>query len=581
MKKRFLAVLTAAVLATVGFAGCGVDYGEEERSDVSYLYVDAYSGGFGTEYLEALKDAFEKENENVSFADGKKGVILNISSSASNTNDTFKTSIKSTPHDIHVVAELNYVDYLADNTLLDITDWVKEKSDNGKSIENKLYSDQISALTASEGKYYSLPTHAGFTGFTYNAEILEDNNLYFADDKTDADYPIENSSYTGKKYTGRGLVFSSKDTKSPGPDGKYGTYDDGLPSSYEEFFYWCDVMLSKSPRITPFIFRNSHYINYLSNALLNANLTKAEMVSNFTFNSGDDTNRIVTGFDGNGNAIIENVKITEENGYLINQQQGKYLMCKFMYRLLTGKYNGLSYYDSTCETAALSNTQVEQKYIESSLNSNETSIALFCEGNYWYNEARSIRAASVEQYKSKAENREFKYLPLPAKETGTVDENGGTSLTLTDNFANYLIVNGKVAKSEEKTKLAKAFVQFMYKEENLSKMTAASGIPFMLKYEMKAEEYNSMDIYEKSLWDAYKLAKDNDNFTSTISGSSIFQKHYDKFYMSTMSRFYTTKVGGVDYSTFHEAFWSNKANAETWFKGMAITKDEWTSKYTK
>ena len=183
----------------------------------------------------------------------------------------FKDAIKSSNHDIHVLEGLNYYDYLENQTILDITDWVKAPLSDGKTIESKMYDDQKAALSASEGKYYSLPTFSGFTGFTYDARLLRENNLYFADsvefgsasNDSVGVYPFEISSYTGTTYTGRGFVPNANAKKSCGPDGQYDTYDDGLPSSYEEFFYLLDQMLSISPKITPFIGLNGHYYNYI------------------------------------------------------------------------------------------------------------------------------------------------------------------------------------------------------------------------------------------------------------------------------------------------------------------------------
>ncbi len=576
MKKRFLTILLVGVLAFSSLTAC-IDDGNDEKSNISYLYVDTYSGGFGQEFLEAVEEKFEEAYVETSFAPDKKGVDIVVSSSGNNQGGMFKDAIKSSNHDIHVLEGLNYYDYLEDGSILDITNWVQAPLTDSKTIESKLFDDQKAALTAAGGKYYSLPTFAGFTGFTYDARLLRENNLYFADDLEAGNYPFEKSSYTGDVYTGRGFIPNENVKKSCGPDGKYDSYDDGLPSSYEEFFYLLDQMLSISPKITPFIGLNNHYFNYIFASLLNANLTKNEMIANFTFNSNGQKVRVIDSFTGE-TPNVEEVVITQDNGYLISKEYGKYQALKFLEHLFTGSKDGVKYYDSRCEGKSLSNTQTQKVYIESALDSKQTSIAFLVEGNYWYNEARGNLEASVSTYKDKAVNREFSYLPLPAIETGTITENNGYSLTLTDNLEYYLVVNSKVARNEEKLKLAEAFIKFMYTDEILQEMTVASGIPFALKYEM-GDKLDEMENYEKSLWNAYKVAKDGGTYVTPLSGNPIFQNQNEKFAMKTTKNFFNSKIGGLEKSTPHTTFWNNEATAKTYFQGMEITESIWNSVY--
>ena len=170
-------------------------------------------------------------------------------------------------------------------------------------------------------------------------------------------------------------------------------------------------------------------------------------------------------------------------------------------------------------------------------------------------------------------------MPLPSIETGSITENNGYSLTLTDNLEYYLVVNGKVSRSEEKLALAEEFIKFMYTDEILQDMTVASGIPFALKYEMSKTNYDKMDNYEQRLWNAYKLAKDGGTYVTPLSGNPIFQNHNDKFAMKTTKSFYNSKIGGIEKSTPHTTFWNKEATAKTYFQGMAITEQTWNSAY--
>ena len=59
MKKRFLSLVMCGLITASCVTGCQLP-GFKEKSNISYLYVDTYSGGFGEEYLNAMEIAFEQ-----------------------------------------------------------------------------------------------------------------------------------------------------------------------------------------------------------------------------------------------------------------------------------------------------------------------------------------------------------------------------------------------------------------------------------------------------------------------------------------------------------------------------------------
>ena len=84
MKKLLASVLAATLLGTVAItASCGRD----EESGITnrpldqtktILTVGNYNGGYGSEWLYQYIEAFEKQNENVSFEDGKTGIQIDL-----------------------------------------------------------------------------------------------------------------------------------------------------------------------------------------------------------------------------------------------------------------------------------------------------------------------------------------------------------------------------------------------------------------------------------------------------------------------------------------------------------------------
>lgn len=567
----------AIALLSGCFGGCVKQVGVQEKSDISYLYVNTRDCGYGDGYLKALEPIFEERYAQTSFAEGKTGVDLVVATSANLAGVQYRDTMANSTYNVSVFEGMYYFDYLAGNYLYDITKIVKNEqlADGTGTIENKLFDDQKAALTADNGKYYVLPVFAGISGITYDADLFEDNFLYFAD--ADGVKPTGNSSYTGAPYTGRGIDATGMAKRSPGPDGKYNTYDDGLPSSYEEFFWLLDTMVEMS--ITPLVWtgNSQHYTNYLFEALLGANSSKAELLSHFTFDSGDEEVEIIKSFNGD-TPVTENVKITLENGYLASHQKSRYEALKFLQHIFN---TNEKYYDSRCTTSALSNTQAQKVFEESSLDPLSQDIAMLLEGGYWYNEAQPELQESVGKYGVAAKNRNFKYMPLPAIETGTVNENEGSTIVLADAFNIYAAVNNNIKDDAEKVMLAETFVKFMYEDASLQLMNTTTGVPVAVNYELTETQKAGLDNYPRSLWDIYDFSKDNGAYATTMSANSVFMNHTDKFGFKTTTKFFTSYIGGIEYSYPNVTFWNGKANAKTYFEGMKLTANEWTTTYYK
>ncbi|MBO5737573.1 MAG: hypothetical protein J6S04_07165 [Clostridia bacterium] len=573
MKRKFISGSLALIVALGCMAGCGVEVGPTEKDNISYLYVSTNSGGFGKGFLEVVEAKFEEKYAQTPFAEGKMGVDVVVDQASTNSGGTLINNIANSSTNVFVVEGMYTTNYVAKNYLYDLSELVSSALDDGKTLESKMFNDQKAALKAINDKYYSLPVFAGFNGVTYDKALFADNDLYFAD--ANGFKPYTTSTYTGVAYTGRGFVSAANTKKSPGPDGKYDSYDDGLPSSYEEFFYLLERMSNKS--IVPFIWgggANTHYQNYLFQSLLMCNSSKTELSTNFTFNSGDEEIEIIKSFDSDGNPEYSYEKINDDNGYLITQSSNKYQALKFLQNL----FKNSKYYHSDSVSGNLTNAMAQKVYEESSLIGN-TPIAMLIEGNYWCNEAAAELKES-EQYPN-GKNRQFAYMPLPAVENGTINENEGNNIALADCLDYYLVVNNNIAKNKEKKQLAEAFVKMMYSDECLQAMTAEVGVPFALKYEMGESYYNQMSVYEQSVWDIYDFSKDNDAYVTPQSANEIFLSNTARFSFKTTQMLFHTYIDGIEYSVPYQAFSSagKGASAREYFVGMAVSLNDWSSKY--
>ena len=95
MKKSFIALMMAVVtaLSCLPLAGCGNGNNAVDNTK-THLSVLAYDGGIGSQWLKNAAKRFEEKYANVSFEEGKTGVVIDI------TNDKLdgKNGVTTTPY---------------------------------------------------------------------------------------------------------------------------------------------------------------------------------------------------------------------------------------------------------------------------------------------------------------------------------------------------------------------------------------------------------------------------------------------------------------------------------------------------
>jgi ABC-type glycerol-3-phosphate transport system substrate-binding protein len=318
--KKLLSLALCAIMATcVVLTGCGGPKEETIDDSKSQLYVITSNDGYGLDWLSAIARKFEETYKNVSFEEGKKGVEIHESKSADAKGEAILNSFQFDDRiNVCFANGLLYNQSIDKGLLADISDVVNGTFDTAVTdvdgniitmgndkIADMMFEQQKQVLSARDDKFYSIPWLFQIDGITYNKDIFIEKNLYFANDKVNAIYLGTPSSYTGTTYNGRGFIIETTDIKSPGPDGKLGTYDDGLPSSYEEFMYLLDYM--KANNVVPFILANIGtwtYSNFLFSSLFTAYNGKEDTLVNYVGQTqGDNTVSIITGFNDNGPTI--------------------------------------------------------------------------------------------------------------------------------------------------------------------------------------------------------------------------------------------------------------------------------------
>ncbi|MDR1094395.1 MAG: hypothetical protein LBL66_09645, partial [Clostridiales bacterium] len=280
---RVFAFVLPAALACFGFGGCR-PFGKIDNSDVidplrTQIYVGCSAGGIGTEWLRDAAIRFEETQKEISYEDGKKGVEVQIDEDK-DTYDGKKliNSISNSSREVFIVeGASNFYDYATSGKLMDVSDILEEKLSafgETRSIADKMTEKQRNYYNVN-GKYYALPHFEGYPGIVYDTQVFEEESLYFK---------------AGGGFTGGA-------DRAAGPDGAAGTYDDGLPATYDEFFQLCARMVSRG--VTPIVWNGQYADNYVRHLLtgLWADYEGAggfELNVKFSGAAGD----IVTGFNG-------------------------------------------------------------------------------------------------------------------------------------------------------------------------------------------------------------------------------------------------------------------------------------------
>lgn len=550
--KKIIALGMTALLATTTFVACrdGSDVKIDETK--TQLYIYNYDGGVGSEWLDPLIARFEDAYKGESFENGKTGVQVIAKKSKSGYENLLQTS----KNDAVFFAQQVYYNQLqSQNKILPITDIVQEKDKDGKSIEDRLTEEQKSAFTSYDGEYYVLPHYVLFSSVTYDRDLFEAEKLYI--------------NKAGKVATNYELGYDEdyeNSNLSVGPDGVGGTYDDGLPSTIEEFALVCETMVSKS--IIPFVFSGSYpaYSTNLLNALWAAYTGAEDFYYNFSFDSGSKTTEIVTSFNGD-TPVYEQVQITPETAYKLKAQSGKLYALKFFEKALKqGWFSDLSFNNST------SHTDAQRGFVYSYPDNTKKPIAMLIEGTYWYHEAKDIISNAATKFPHMSE-RNFAVMPLPTRYDNSVECKKNTIVDANSSFA---FINANIKNNPVALNLAKLFLKFCYTEESLQEFTTVCGTAKGVSYSLTDEQYNSLPSYFKSVYDV----SSNSDIVYPYSGSKIFVNNQKGFGIAQDTALWQSGAYGIPLGAMKDAGKTAKEYFAEWtdFEKQGAL---WSGNYSK
>ena len=558
MKNKKLFALMATVLmgtsAMGAFSGCGgggapggglgggtVVQNSQVSKTAANLSVATFDGGVGKAWLEDAIARFEaKYADATHFEEGKVGVKISLYGDKNKySGDKLAESVMD--KDVYFTEAVDYYTHVNNGTIADITDVVtgslSEYGETG-TIEDKIDSTTKEFMTAKDGKYYMIPFYDGYYGLIYDVELFDEVGFYF---DVDGD-------------------FTKDKTKlAAGPDGKAGTYDDGLPATYDQMIALCDEIVAKG--YTPFMY-SGNYPDYVNRAFFSyaADYEGYDAFSmNKTFNGTAKLAKSVTPGVGTMEATIEfeEVAISENNGYELHRQAGKYYALAMQEALfgsakyIGGGFNGIDY------TVAQSNF-VKGKY---ATNTTER-YAMLAEGVWWENEANPT-FAELQALKGESKmDRKFGFMPVPKVNAAAAGEQ--TMFSVNNSF-------GFVNKECKNMELAKEFMKFLHTDAEMSKFTAKTSIPRSLEYEVTEEDRANATYFGKTLIDMTKNAK----VVYPFSATNIAIKNAENFENNVW--FSRAIVDNKTRTSAFTAFKDDAATAHTYFNGLyAYQKSVWS-----
>ena len=541
-KTKFLALGLAAVLSVGVAAGCGNgNIGkDEDSSKITQISFRQWGGtASSTDWLQQAADRFAAEKANEPYESGKKGVKVEIST---NKDSDYTSSIPD--YDILMDENsANIYDMQTRGYLADIDDLVK-------GLQSKIEPQLLPKLKGADGKYYGLPHYSYDVSISYNVDLFKSENLYIAAPGEESVVNYK-SSLLPDSSAGVNFVFNENTKKSCGPNGIPNDYDDGLPSSLEEFIVLCDYIKNKK-QINPFaisdITGGANYafmlIESLWAGMVGTDAMKATNC-NFTDAEVEVVKEGALSYDGTllNTGIkmpqTETVVLSDDNGYRMYDMSARYYALSF---LELAKNKGWF------KNQQMTNTKAQEFFVLGNYNANDNDrCAMLVDSTFWYGEA--VSGGTLTKYKSLSGGKEanVSMMPMPVQLTGQVTEGNGKKPTVIDTSAT-VFVNKRVEKNEGLFRAVKEFIEFLYSDAELKAFTETSKLTMNLKYDYDKSSlgnfYAGVLEIEKAAGDKVYAASDNIKFSKNRSSFSLIWGGKLNYFGSYHNGSYAALMGG-------------------------------------
>ena len=541
--KKISAVLSLLLASgcVVPFTACGRSgFTEKVDKTKTQLIISNFEGGFGSEWLYKVKDAFELANEGKRYEDGKTGVQILIDGNKTKGDQFDWMTTSAHVAFIEQMPTETLLSMGANGQLLKLNDVMASiLAQDGVSIDE----DLLGTLKVLDGEsIYQIPHYEGAGGIVYDKDLFDEYSLYI--------------SATGGWTNASGNL-------SVGGDGETGTLDDGLPATYVELFKMCDRMQQNS--ITPFIISGEWKGNY-GGFILNGAATSyngEETTKAFLRMDGSQGKYISETTESNGyfgyDVTTETASITAENGYLKEQSPGRLYALEMWNKIISKKYYHIGGWAST-----ISHLDAQDMYLKST-KKNEPIAMLIDE-----NEATAVfDSMGATNANFKKENRNFGFMPFPTKVDANDTNDSTDSMKYVDHLNAVAMVRSDISPAVQN--LAKDFLKYCYTPENLEAFTAQTGTTRALQYNISDDTFNGLTPYQKDLWTLHKngafISKNSDSQFYGNNDTSVFLNPWQSPTYNSSTTMFSTKGNTVTALQFFKSFW--------------MTQSEWDAKVVK
>lgn len=552
MKKNVFAKMAAKICATVMAAtmcftatGCGgggnsgsdKDSNQTVNTDKVQINVLYFNRGFGGEYVRELGGRFEELYKDVKIGD-KTGVqVMYYPTTDENLFKNGQIFKQKTDFDV-AFTENTYLDQLiAGDALLDIADVVttKSKYDN-KTIAEKMTDQQKNYVTRGNS-VYAVPHYASSYGIVYNMSLFDENNWYFKDGYSlpsgyDSNGAIcDYNEYLNTNVNGM-FVSSPLDKKSAGPDGEFDTEDDGLPCTYDEFFWLCKKIVQSNA--TPVSWTGKYYDDYLGK-FLKSLVADAEGIDNY-LNNFDPIGKTVGDLievAANGNVtVLPEKTLTSADAADIRKQKGLYDGLRFLNVLI----NGVQFHaDDSAFSTSHEHTDNQEDFVLSYADASEKDIAMIIDGAWWEREATNNGTFEAVEGEFGAtyshDKMKFGWMPLP-KVSKNAYETSKQSYCA-DSLNAFVVARKGV--DADKVEIVKDFIRYACADESLEQFTVVTGALKALNYTIGTKNYNSLSNFGRAYYDVMRgeatKSTTNPTFVYTYSSSALYVSNPAYFYI--------------------------------------------------
>lgn len=615
MKKLVTLILACLMtLSAFSFVGCGNRRGEVDVDETkTQIYVSSFDGGIGSKWIEEVGEVFAEKVKDYSFQEGRKGVQI-IIKDTTDSGDYLQARMLSQDQDIYFTEEVVYNNYVNAGIVYDITDVMEQGAITGvdangnftresSPVKNKVDESFLNFLyttksSSSQKGYYAIPFYYAARGLIFDADLWNEKSFYLGKGGCPSETVIEelakgananlesakesyNTKITGdldETYlfvdkTGYSAVLELNIGLSAGPDGKYGTADDGMPATIEEFYALMTKMSTSDT--TPMIWPGAspNYAENLTNAFWQNDAGVEELKLFYTLTGSTDSLVKIE----NGSIVMENGVPKLESATFNGGADNGYDLSRSVYKL-----NALNFVNKICTTSdwthdacydGTTNIQAQTHFLTEGITKQNTKrIAMLLDGCWWQTEATRTFDAVVkekgEQYSKENRDYGFFYLPNSSIDRLIQRVNNNEGYTIVPSTSSFIFINQRLANEgmTERLEAAKAFVSYLQSDEALYLFAQKTSMCRSVFAEFSDEQINALPKYCRNVIEYIG----NANIVYPYTSNELVNKNSSQFKNAADGWLWRTNITGVGekyfpIQTMHD---NNSVTPESYFCGM-------------